>query len=136
MNDCSNLVPNICGEKIKPKYVNAPCNNIRFTGITDITVLQGETVDLISGVHAYDGDGNEIAFRVLPPTIDTSRIGKYTAIYIASGVGDNFIPHMCGETAIHMTECNYGTARAYRTITVEPTDAVVCESKICESLVG
>lgn len=137
MSDCNNRLPLICGGKGKPTLIDAPCNSIRFTGITDITVTKGTAIDLVSGVHAYDGNGREIAFKVSPPSIDTNRIGKYTVTYTASGVADNSAPHiMCDNMAVHMPECDYGTAKAYRTVTVEPTDAVVCESQVCESIAG
>lgn len=116
--------------------VDVPCSNIYFTGITDITVYVGDTVDLAEGIHAYDGTGKEITFTYDPTSIDTSRVGKYTVTYTASGMGDVIRPIVCGKNAVHITECDYSTVEEYRTITVEPTDAVACESLVCESLVA
>lgn len=131
---CNDLKPSMCGGKGIPTMVDVACNDLYFTGLTDITVLVGEEVDLTEGVHAYDGKGVEASFRYEPTSIDTSRVGTYTVTYTASGYGNGIRPTICGDDAVHTTECEYDSITAYRTITVEPNVAIVCESYVCESL--
>lgn len=119
MSECKNIVPKTTGNGIVPTFANIPCRSVSFVGLTDITVTQGESVDLASGVHAYDGDGHEVAFSYEPQVIDTSVPGEYIVTYTASGVGDFIRPYMCGDTALHMAECDYSTVTAERIITVE-----------------
>lgn len=133
-NECGNLLPHMCSAWGVPIMADAPCDNIYFTGVTDITISVGDEINLADGVHAYDGTGKEIAFTYSPTSIDTSEIGEYVVTYTASGIGGLIKPTMCGKNAVHMTECGYGTVKAYRTVTVEATDAVVCEALACESL--
>lgn len=134
---CSNHIPSICGSKGKPTLIDAPCKSITFVGVTNVTLPQfSDGIDLAEGIHAYDGNGKEVEFTYFPTSIDTSVVGDQVITYTASGVADNFAPHMCGKTALHIMQCDYGTAKAYRTITIEATDAVLCQSAVCESIVG
>lgn len=130
---CKSLVPSVCGGKWIPRMNDIPCRYIYFVGVTDVTIMQDDTIDLTQGVHAYDGDGREVAYTYTPTSIDTSVAGEYVVTYTASGVSDGIYPSMCGDTALKLTECDYGTVVAERVITVKAKDAVVCEAKVCES---
>lgn len=135
-DDCNRLVPSMCGNVNIPVFVNAPCGNVYFTGITDIKVRQFGEVDLVSGVHAYDKNDHEIFFDYEPKTIDTSEVGTYTVAYTASGLGDSIVPIVCGKNAVHVTDCDHSTTTVYRTVTVRPNYAVACESEACKALAG
>ena len=66
--DCKDLIPSMCGNRV-PNFVDGSCFIIRFEGVDDLSINQGECIDLTEGVHAYDGDGNEIDFTVTPSEI-------------------------------------------------------------------
>lgn len=135
-NECNDLIPSMCGGSRLPTFVDASCFHVHFTGITDVTVAQGDTIDLTEGVHAYDGNGNEIAYTYTPTSIDTSVIGEYEVVYRASGEGDVIKPMICGDTALHINGCGHEVVVKYRTITVESTGAKVCTAKVCESSIA
>lgn len=136
-NECPEMIPNICGGINIPTLHDVACGSIRFEGITDISVYLHDSVDLTQGVHAYDGEGNEISYTYSPSQIDTSVAGSYIVTYIAVGASRSIKPSMCGKNALVLTECeNYGGAKAYREVNVGLADAVVCEAKICEAVVG
>lgn len=127
---CGSLIANVCGSRglVFPK---ASCSAIRFEGVGDVTINQGEDFDLREGVHAYDGNGNEIDFTVTPNEIDTCTVGEYVVTYSATGIGDSLLPSVClGTPMLHIMECGMTEGRAYRTITVK-SYAVVCESTLC-----
>lgn len=133
---CNDLKPSMCGGKGIPTMVDVACFDLYFTGLTDLTVLVGEEVNLTEGVHAYDGNGVEAKFRYDPTSIDTSRTGTYTVTYIASGYGNGIRPTICGDDAVHTTVCEYDSVTGYRTVTVEPNEAIACEASVCYSYVG
>lgn len=58
----------------------------RFTGISDLTVPQGSSVDLRSGIKAYDYSGREISYTVTPSQYVPCETQVYT--YSANGVQD------------------------------------------------
>ena len=126
-----NPIPKICGKSMIA-IPTMKCGAIIFVGLTDLVVKQGEAVDLVSGVHAYDGDGHEVTFTYT--SVDTNVLGEHIVTYTAVGAGDAFLPSMCGRNALHITDCGNYIAKAYRTVTVEATEAVTCTSKTCESL--
>lgn len=119
MSDCGHLIPDFSGQGIVPTLTSDPCQNVTFVGLNDITVTQGESVDLTSGVHAYDSDGNEVAWSYEPQVIDTSVPGEYIVTYSASRIGGFIRPEMCGDMAVHMPECDTSTVKEERVITVE-----------------
>lgn len=129
--DCESLTPSMCGNGLIPTLEDICCNNIYFVGLDDITVPQFGEVDLVSGVHAYDGNGLEVPYTYTPTEVDTSVAGEYIVTYKASGIGEAIKPTVCGEDALHLMDCGYDTATAHRIITVVQTGAVVCEANVC-----
>ena len=127
--DCESLIPSMCGNRV-PNFVEGSCFIIRFEGVDDLSINQGECIDLKEGVHAYDGNGNEIDFTVAPSEIGCCDTGEFEVIYTASGAGDKMLPSICGSSALYVPECGMTTANVRRTITVKPYSAV-CESKAC-----
>lgn len=134
---CNSLVPNFCGNGRGLSLPSVACGNITFTGISDVTIEKGESIDLTEGVHAYDGNGNEIGFTVKPSTIDTSVPGTYEVTYTASGVSTLLKPTFCNSDiwSVYLTDCGEGIASAVRTVIVKSDDAVTCESAVCDSSV-
>lgn len=59
-----------------------------FTGIDDVTLNQGQTIDLRSGVTATDWQGNTVPFTVTPTEIIPCEVGEQEVIYSAVGVSD------------------------------------------------
>lgn len=135
-NECNDLLPSMCGRSRLPTFSDSACEQVHFTGITDTTIYVGDTIDLEQGIHAYDGNGNEIVYAYTPTSIDTSVAGEYVVTYTASGSGTALMPSMCGDMALHTINCGNETAVEYRTITVLSKDAVVCEAIVCESPIG
>ena len=112
------------------------CDFIHFTGVEDVTTNQGECIDLTEGVHAYDGNGNEIPFTVSPSEIGCCDIGEYEITYTATGASNRMLPSMClGNPMLHITDCGLITSIAKRKITILPTSLKVCEGKVCCSVV-
>lgn len=58
----------------------------KIVGADNTSVKQGLGFDLMAGVKAYDGDGNEIPFTVTPDTLDKCDIGPQSFTYSAEGV--------------------------------------------------
>lgn len=128
---CESLIPSACGGSFVPTMVDAPCNGIHFTGIGNITVPQGTEIDLTEGVHAFDGQGNEIEFTVTPSEIDSCVTGKVEVIYEAHGIGSKIVPTFClNEPMLYAIECGTEYSKVRRIITIEPY-GIVCESKAC-----
>ena len=133
---CKDMLPSVCGSSNLPTAKDIPCGDIRFTGITDMTVPQGRKVDLAEGVHAYDSKGREVDFTYSPKSVDTTVVGEYLVEYKPIAVIDTMIPTICGDvTFLHMTECTEEPITVYRTITVTE-GTMVCDAKVCESFVN
>lgn len=85
------LIPNICGKNA----INLPsvCDELgRFVGLTDITIMQGDSFDPTEGVYAVDGNGHRIPYEVTPASINTCNVGDYTFIYATEEfIGDRVI---------------------------------------------
>ena len=58
----------------------------RIDGANNTSVNQGMDFDLLAGVKAYDGDGNEIPFTVNPTEIAKCDVGHQSFTYSAEGV--------------------------------------------------
>lgn len=134
---CDDLIPFVSDGSIIPTFEDGnSCHQVYFTGITDKTIMRGDAIDLEDGIHAYDGNDNEIAFTYTPTSIDTSIAGEYVVTYTANGEGKAMKPNICGDMALHITDCGLETATVRRKITVISMDALVCEATVCESLIG
>lgn len=55
-------------------------------GANNTSIRQGTDFDLLEGVMAYDGDGNEIPFSVTPDEVDKCSVGVQKFTYSAEGV--------------------------------------------------
>lgn len=128
---CEDVVPNICGVK-HLTLPDHPCDSIYFTGLTDITVTQGDEVDLDSGVHAYDANGGEIEFR--HTSVDTDECGTFYALYTAQGAGHKLSPHFfcVADERAHIVsdDCGVDTLKKWRKVIVEPSSDV-CTATVC-----
>lgn len=136
MPNCNEKLPSFCGGSRLPTFPEEPCSNLRFTGLTDVTIAQGDPFDLEAGVHAYDGNGDEIAFTYTPTSIDTSVEGEYVVTYTATGVSDSLKPSMRSDFDLYIVKCGNEKVTAQRTITVVSEGAVVCTAIVCQSLVA
>lgn len=78
------LKPSICGKNAIhiPQFCAA---TPYFTGLTNETINQGTTFDLLNGVHAYDADGNEVPFDVTPSAVASCQIGEQVFTYSTDG---------------------------------------------------
>lgn len=79
----ADFIPTICGDNhlYLPK---ASCDSTYFAGLSDVTIRQGMTLNLRTGVYAFDAEGNPLTYTVMPPTIDTSVVTTYAVVYTAS----------------------------------------------------
>ena len=119
---CEHLNPSVCGKRNRPTITNHPCVGIRITGIGNVTVNQGVGIDLVEGVHAYDSNGEEIAFTVSPQTIDACSVGTHIVTYTATGADSSTLPNICGENALKIKDCGLVTKTANRRITITQAD--------------
>lgn len=74
------VIPKICGKN----HIHLPsiCDESgRFIGLTDETIMQGDTFDPLAGVYAVDENGNRIPYEVNPTSINTCNVGNFTFIY-------------------------------------------------------
>lgn len=123
MADCSNLIANMCGDR-GVAMPEAPCKQLRLEGVSDVTINQGIGIDLADGVHAYDGDGNEIEVVIDPNEINKCDVGVHSVKYTAVGKGDSRRPVICGRNSMGISEdCEDLTLiEAVRTVTIEQID--------------
>lgn len=56
-----------------------------FTGADNITIKQGEIINLFDDVKAYDSEGNRIDFTVIPSEINECTVGETLVAYVADG---------------------------------------------------
>lgn len=82
------FIPNICGENAIyfPQFCIAMPY---FKGLTNETINQGTTFDLLNGVHAYDANGNEVPFDVSPSEVASCQIGDQVFTYSMDGFSQN-----------------------------------------------
>lgn len=123
MADCSNLIANMCGDR-GVDIPEAPCKQLRLEGVSDVTINQGIGIDLADGVHAYDGNGNEIEVVIDPNEINKCDVGVHSVKYTAVGKGDSRRPVICGRNSMGISEdCEDLTLiEAVRTVTIEQID--------------
>lgn len=138
MSDCKTPIPTACGRR--GLHLPQPgCKALSFYGTRDMTINQGDDIDLSQGVHAIDGNGNEVPFTVVPSEITTCANGVYEITYTAEGVTNDILPTFCGsdKRALSVPSCRrVVTEVVTRKITVKPVTAKVCEAKVCCSSVG
>lgn len=63
-----------------------PPGQPRIDGADNTSIRQGTDFDLLEGVMAYDGNGNEIPFSVTPDEVDKCSVGVQKFTYSAEGV--------------------------------------------------
>lgn len=124
MSDCRHLKPKVCGNRMKPFFSNKGCGIPRFVGIEDVTINQGIGIDLTEGIHAYDGNGNEIPYTTTPDSIDMCDVGEHTVIYHANAEGRKLTPWFCSTLRglVGGLLCGKITLRKERTVTIEQID--------------
>lgn len=79
------LIPSICGKNM----INLPqfCADMPyFKGVTDETINQGTTFDLLEGVQAFDPNGNEMPFDVTPSEVESCEVGAQVFTYTTEGL--------------------------------------------------
>ena len=67
-------------------------NHPTLEGINDVEVVQGTSFDIMEGVSASDGNGNDIThqIKILKNTVNTDEVGTYEVIYsITNSQGNN-----------------------------------------------
>lgn len=126
---CVDIVPTPCGgtNKLTMKDV---CNDVHFTGIEDTTINQGVGIDLTEGIHAYDGNGNEIEYTVTPDSIDKCDVGEHTVVYRTIGEGEKFLPSFCMDNVdvtLGDTFCNEILLEEDRIVTITQADPPTIE---------
>ena len=126
---CVDIVPTPCGGTNKLTMKDA-CNDVHFTGIEDTTINQGVGIDLTEGIHAYDGNGNEIEYTVTPDSIDKCDVGEHTVVYRTIGEGDKFLPSFCMDNVdvtLGDTFCNEILLEEDRIVTITQADPPTIE---------
>ena len=79
------FIPNICGENAI--YFPQFCADMPyFKGVTDETINQGTTFNLLDGVQAFDPNGNEIPFDVTPSKVESCEVGAQVFTYTTEGL--------------------------------------------------
>lgn len=118
---CSNLKPSVCGGTMNPQIPDGNnCNtSVRIVGANNVSIKQGNEIDLRSGVKAYDGNGNEISYTVSPTSIEKCDVGVHKITYTAEGEGADSLPHLsCGGNRVFAKACNTVRRVVERLVTV------------------
>ena len=113
------VIPKICGKN----HIHLPsiCDESgRFIGLTDETIMQGDTFNPLAGVYAVDENGNRIPYEVNPTSINTCNVGDFTFIYSTTEfVADRTITIIrSAPPTIHF-----------------PSGAMTCDAETCEAVV-
>ena len=67
-------------------------NHPTLEGIDDVEIVQGTHFDIMEGVKASDGNGNDTThqIKILKNTVNTEEVGTYEVIYsITNSQGNN-----------------------------------------------
>ena len=90
------LVEDVVGNqaaKLRAKIVVGSLgNHPTLEGIDDVEIVQGTHFDIMEGVKASDGNGNDIThqIKILKNTVNTEEVGSYEVIYsITNSQGNN-----------------------------------------------
>ena len=90
------LVEDVVGNqaaKLRAKIVVGSLgNHPTLEGIDDVEIVQGTYFDIMEGVKASDGNGNDIThqIKILKNTVNTEEVGTYEVIYsITNSQGNN-----------------------------------------------
>lgn len=104
------------------------CCSLRIEGGEDITINQGEGINLAAGVYAYDSDGEPVPLYISPSEIDKCDVGEHVITYTASGKDNQMLPFLlCGENEVSVPEqCeNLNTVTKKRIVTIKEADPPV-----------
>ena len=80
------------GSYIVKIVVGSLGNHPTLEGIDDVEIVQGTHFDIMEGVKASDGNGNDIThqIKILKNTVNTEEVGSYEVIYsITNSQGNN-----------------------------------------------
>ena len=116
--DCETPIPKVCGRQ-KVHMPTASCDTIHFTGVDDAEINQGQDFDPTEGVHAYDGNGEEIPFTVEPSEVDECQVGEIELEYTATGVGKKLLPKLCGSPNLKLPYCGVERKRLKRNLVIK-----------------
>ena len=90
------IVEDVAGNqaaKLRAKIVVGSLgNHPTLEGIDDVEIVQGTHFDIMEGVKASDGNGNDIThqIKILKNTVNTEEVGSYEVIYsITNSQGNN-----------------------------------------------
>lgn len=92
--------------KVEVDVKNIDKQSPEIRGLSDITLVQGETFDPLKGITAYDEQCGEIEDIEVTPAIDTNVPGIYELTYTVSDLAGNI-------------------TTVKRTVTVNPKEAIV-----------
>lgn len=116
--DCETPIPKVCGRQ-NVHMPTASCDTIHFTGVDDAEINQGQDFDPTEGVHAYDGNGEEIPFTVEPSEVDECQVGEIELEYTATGVGKKLLPKLCGSPNLKLPYCGVERKRLKRNLVIK-----------------
>lgn len=104
------------------------CCSLRIVGGEDITINQGEDLNLAAGVYAYDANGESVPLYISPSEIDTCEVGEHRITYIARGKDNQMLPSLlCGENEVSIPDLcgDLNTVTKERIVTIEQADPPV-----------
>lgn len=102
-NECGlSLTPSMCGIR-GLKFTESVCDGLKLIGADDVTINQGVGIDLSQGVHAYDGNGDEIEYTFVPSEIPKCAVGEHTVKYTVVGVANKMRPTICQRDRLHIS---------------------------------
>lgn len=129
MSNCNHKIPHLTGGMYLPHIPGIDCDgDVHFTGIENITISQGTEIDLREGVHAYDGNGNEIPFVVSPSAINECSVRVHDITYTAIGLNKTMLPHFPNaenELEVYPPSCETSEVTAHRRVTIVAVSAPV-----------
>lgn len=79
------FIPHVCGEN--KLHLPQGCHIPFFTGLDDVTVIQGEDFNLRLNVQAFDAEGNPTSYTVTPNEFEPCQVGQQVYTY---SIGDDY----------------------------------------------
>ena len=115
------FIPHVCGEN--KLHLPQGCNLPFFTGLDDVTVIQGEDFNLRLNVQAFDAEGNPTTYTVTPNEFEPCQVGQQVFTY---SIGDDYSRDRV-ITVIQADDPNFtglGTVTLQVGESFDPTDGV------------
>lgn len=79
------FIPHVCGEN--KLHLPQGCRLPFFTGLDDVTVMQGDDFNLRLNVQAFDAEGNPTTYTVIPNEFEPCQVGQQIYTY---SIGDDY----------------------------------------------